>query len=113
MSTLFSKLASKRITEGAEEIYHLNGEPEELFVKEHKEKDIFFTKDGQAHCTGRGYNLIAHGKGGKFAHEEDVKFVYAGLEKEFYKLQDFKKLLKSVYYGRKTRGLKPIYKLKD
>ena len=103
---------SQRITHAAEEIHQLNDEPIEIFANKYKgdRVDIFFTNSGTAHVVKRMDNLTWHGRdAGKSLKLNDVKYVYAGLEDEFYSPQDFGKLLKSVYNGSKSkiRGINP------
>ena len=101
---------SNRITWGEEEIHDLNDEPVTLFAKKYEgtKNDIFFTNDGKAYVTVRMSNISYHGKdSGKNIKGDNVKFVYCALENEFYSLEDFKKLLKSVYNGNRPR-IKPL-----
>jgi hypothetical protein len=100
----------ERFTAGEEEIWDLN-EPIKEFVKQFpKEKDIFFTNDNKAHVTKRGSNLTFHGKDGrtdKSFNIDNVKAVWGGYEEEFYEVNDYFKMLKSIYHGRKL-NIKPI-----
>lgn len=102
--------SSTRVTWGEEEVHELNDEPINLFIKKYegKKNDIFFTTDGKAIVTGRMANLSYHGKdSGKNIKGNNIKFVYCTLENEFYSLDDFKKLLRSVYNGSRPR-IKPL-----
>jgi len=93
-----------RITWGAEEVHKLGNMPKKEFAAQHKGEsiDIFFTKDGNAIVTQRPSNLVYHGKDAAKINVAGIDFVYAGLENEFYKPEDWKKLLNSVYKGKKA-----------
>jgi hypothetical protein len=94
-----------RITYGAEEIHDLGNMPKKEFATQHKGEgvDIFFTKDGKATVSDRKSNLIYHGKdAAKSIKLGDVQYIYAGLEDEFYKPEDWVKLLNSVYKGKRA-----------
>jgi hypothetical protein len=101
-----------RITWGEELAYNLNHDRPLTFVKAYEGQgiDIFFTKDGRsAIVTQRTSNLISHGKdAGKSMNTSDVKFVYCGLEEEFYSPEDYKKLLNAVYKGSRNPKVKPL-----
>lgn len=99
-----------RITWGEEEIHDLKDEPISIFAKKYEgtKNDVFFTKDGKAHVTVRMSNLTYHGKdSGKNIKGDNVKAVYCALEGGFYSIDDYKKLLKSVYNGNRSR-IKPL-----
>ena len=100
-----------RITWGEELAYNLNHDAPITFVKAYEGQgaDIFFTKDGRsAIVTQRMTNLVSHGKDSKSMNVSDVKFVYCGLEKEFYSPEDYKKLLNAVYKGSRNPKVKPM-----
>jgi hypothetical protein len=106
-----SEVNEARITWGEELAYNLNHDSPSTFVKayEGQSVDIFFTKDHRsAIVTQRTRNIISHGKdSGKSMNLTDVKFVYCGIEKEFYSVEDYKKLLKAVYGGKRA-SIKPM-----
>jgi len=110
--TFDSFINEARITWGEELAYNLNHDRPLTFVKAYEGQgvDIFFTKDGRsAIVTQRTSNLISHGKDtGKSMNTSDVKFVYCGLEKEFYTPEDYKKLLNAVYKGSRNPKVTPI-----
>jgi len=94
-----------RITYGAEEIHDLGNMPRKEFAAQHKGEsvDIFFTKDSKATVSDRKSNVIYHGKdAAKSIKLGDVQYIYAGLEDEFYKPEDWVKLLAAVYKGRRA-----------
>lgn len=101
-----------RITWGEELAYNLNHDKPTIFVKayEGQSVDIFFTKDGRsAIVTQRTSNLVFHGKdAGKNVNVSDVKYVFCGLEKEFYSPEDYKKLINAIYRGSRNPKIKPI-----
>lgn len=106
MITEFEKI---RVTNGPQSVWYMKSDPIKHFLSQFdKHKDIFFmTDDKTAIETERMSNLTWHGRKGNFKNLDQVKFVYAGLEGEFYKPEDFGKLMVSVYNGRRSR-VKPI-----
>ena len=101
-----------RITWGEELAYNLNHDTPKVFIRAYEGQgvDIFFTKDGRsAIVTQRTSNLVSHGKdAAKSMNTSDVKFVYCGLEKEFYSPEDYKKLLNAVYKGSRNPKVKAL-----
>jgi hypothetical protein len=99
-----------RVTWGEELVYDLNRDKATLFVTEYEglSNDIFFTKDNQAIVTKRTSNIISHGKNPKDLKLDNIKFVYCGIEKEFYSTADYTKLLNAIYRGLNIRNIKPL-----
>jgi hypothetical protein len=99
-----------RVTWGEELVYDLNRDKATLFVTEYEglSNDIFFTKDNQAIVTKRMSNIISHGKNPKDLKLDNIKFVYCGIEKEFYSTDDYTKLLNAIYRGLNIRNIKPL-----
>lgn len=100
---------NRRVTHGTEEVHVLNDMPESAFaasasINGLQDADMFFTEDKRVYCARRSSTLIYHGKDGKGMNLTDVKSVYCALEKEWYAPTEYVKLLKSVYYGRKSRA---------
>jgi hypothetical protein len=94
---------NNRVTWGEEEIHDLNDEPPKHFANKYKGKpvDIFFLKNNKASISKRTSNLVYHGKdsGKGLKNQTNIKYVYGGLEDSFYKLENWKKLIYSVYKG--------------
>lgn len=105
----YIQFLNERVTFGEEEVWQLQESPPSFASKYAGQAvDIFFTTDGKASVTKRTSNLIFHGKdGGKGLDIKNVKYVYSGLEDEFYDSKDYGKLLRSVYMGKDSR-IKPI-----
>jgi len=101
---LKENVTEARITHGSNEIHDLNSDTPQQFVKRYDKEDIFFTNDGQAVVTKRSSNIVYHGKdGGKSINMSNTKFVYCGIEKQFYSVEDYRKILKAVYIGKKAK----------
>lgn len=101
---------SVKITTGAEEIYDLNNETPQQFVREYENTKvvIFFTKNNEAIITSGMSNMVYHGRdGGKTMKTDNVKFVYIAEDNAFYKVDDYKKMLKAGYSGKQV-NVKPI-----
>ena len=105
-----------RVTSGSEEIHQLNDEPIKFFANKYKDKsvDIFFLKDNKASISKRTSNLIYHGKdsGKSLKNQDNIKYVYSGLEDSFYTLENWKKLISSVYKGTNSK-IKKINNLQE
>lgn len=109
----------KRITYGPEEIYQLNNDEPKFFVTQFRHRkeppDVFFTNDGYATVTGRGWNLTSHAedKGKYIRRKSEIKFVYASHEDEFYTLEDYLLLLRAIYMGtRVPKKVQPLHSSK-
>jgi len=99
-----------RVTWGEELVYDLNHDKATFFAKKYEglDNDIFFTKDGQAIVTKRVSNLVSHGKSQKDLKLDNIKFVFCGLEKEFYSTTDYCKLLTAIYRGSRNPKVKAL-----
>jgi len=100
---------AEKITYGKEDVWDLMDDPPEHFVKQFlKDKDVLFTNDNKAYVTDRTSNLTWYGDTTKLPKNIDqVKYIYAGYESEFYEVEDFFKMLQAIYKGN-SRKMNPI-----
>ena len=109
-----------RLTAGEQETYELHYAPPSLFIEQFPEgSDIYFLEgydeeDGKAIVTQRISNLSYLDVDetmyrNKFRNVlNTVKFVWAGYEGEFYRLDDFQILLKSIKKGKRRPKVTPL-----
>lgn len=107
----FKESNDHRVTNGDYTVYEIYAESDKQFASKFKDKgeDVFFFKDENIAVTvSRTTSLIWNGKKGDFKLLDQIKYIYASYEDEFYKPLDFSKLIIGIYHGRKSR-VSPIH----
>jgi len=98
-------IKESRVTHGSEELHKLNGMSKKKFAERYKGDgvDIFFMEDDTAVVSNRSSNLIHHGKdGARSLKLNSISVIYGGLEDRFYTPENWKKVLHSVYKGKRA-----------
>lgn len=95
-----------RVVNSAFELHELNGMSRTAFAAQYKgtKNDIIFLNDGTAHVVVRMDMLCWHGRPGRpLRRLNDIVAIYCGLEEEAYNEENYRKLLRAVYNGRRAR----------